>query len=199
MRNVLLVDFDGVLSNGKFYESISRKNNGLTRHIQSYLFSPERDELVKEWMRGKYSYEQIHQIASKDIQVQEDELNQLLARSVKEFTLNMPLLDHIARLRKNEWSVYLYTDNMDIFDRVSVPYFDLEERFDAIYSSSDYGHLKFEDASLLSILKNEQAITQETIYLVDDKVHQEAIKAGVYSFHYTDWSLQSDFEKWLGQ
>lgn len=199
MRRVLLVDFDGVLSNGRFYESTVSDNNELTRRIQSYLFSPDKDELVKEWMRGKYSYEQIHQIASKNVQVSEDELNHLLVQSVKEFELNTALLDHISRLRKNEWSVYLYTDNMDIFDRVSVPYFGLEKHFDAIYSSSAYGYLKFEDASLLSILKNEQAITQETIYLLDDKVHQEAIKAGVCSFHYTDWSLQSNFEKWLGR
>jgi FMN phosphatase YigB (HAD superfamily) len=197
MRKVLLVDFDGVVSNGRFYESTLSESADHALFIQKHLFSPENEQLIREWMRGKRSYEEIHEMIRQDLDLPRDVLDRLLVQSVKEFTLNTALLQHIARLRKNDWSVYLYTDNMDIFDRVSVSHFGLDRHFDAIYSSSAYGYLKFENDRLLTILKTEQGITQEPIYLVDDKIHQVALDAGLHFFHYKDWSMQNTFEQWI--
>lgn len=195
MQKVLLVDFDGVMSNGKFYDN---QDMVLARNIQEYLFSPLRGELVKDWMRGKYTYEEINQSISDALGLNANKLNDLLEQSVKEFHLNQPLLRYVAKLRKEKWLVYLYTDNMDIFDRVTVPHFNLNECFDAIYSSSTYGSIKFEDLSLFTRLKSEQNIGNGRFYLVDDKIPTIVKELGIEPFHYKDWSLQGEFEYWLG-
>ena len=195
MQNVLLVDFDGVVSNGKFYDG---QDMTLARKVQQYLFSPQQSNFVRDWMRGIYSYEVVNQKVGDTMGLTADVLNDLLEQSVKEFQLNNPLLHFVAKLRQSEWLVYLYTDNMDIFDRVTVSYFDLGKYFDAIYSSSAYGTLKFEDSSLFTRLKSEQNINNGRFYLVDDKIPAIVEELGIKPFHYKDWSDQGEFEQWLG-
>lgn len=198
MRKVLLVDFDGVLSNGKFYDSKLLGENELSRNVQRYLFALGQDKLIQDWMKGIRTYQEVHEQVSPALSIPVRKLNMLLEQSVKEFVFNRPLLDYLKTLRQLSWKVFLYTDNMDVFDKLSVPYHGLNEHFDAIYSSSAYGYLKFEDPTLFSLLKQEQGITNQQVYLVDDKVHPLALQLGIKVFHYDDWSRQKEFEMWLG-
>lgn len=198
MKKTLLVDFDGVISNGKFYDSKVLGRNELSQTVQRYLFAPDQDALIQDWMRGVRTYQEVHEQVSAALDIPLHELDTFLEQSVKEFVFNHSLLDYIDTLRRTGWKVYLYTDNMDIFDKLTVPYHGLQEYFDAIYSSSAYGCLKFEDPTLFSLLKQEQGISHQQVYLVDDKVHSLALQLGIKAFQYDDWSRQKEFETWLG-
>jgi FMN phosphatase YigB (HAD superfamily) len=198
MKKILLVDFDGVISNGKFYDSKVLGKDELSQTVQRYLFAPDQDVLIQDWMRGAQTYQEVHEQVSDALSIPLRELNTLLEQSVKEFVFNHLLLDYVDALRRTDWKVYMYTDNMDIFDKFTVPYHGLQEYFDAIYSSSAYGYLKFEDPTLFSLLKQEQGILNQQVYLIDDKIHPLASQLGIKAFHYDDWNRQKEFETWLG-
>lgn len=197
---LLLVDFDGVLSDGRFYYSPDPVQKELGDTAANVIFNAETDELVRQWMKGEYSYSDMHDIVERQTGVDARQLDRLLRESVKHMLLNHPLLSFIASLRSGGVAVSLFTNNMDIFDTVSRAHHQLDEHFDYIYSSSQYGQLKFENDILLQTAMRESGVEKEGIALVDDSRNsfKMATKYGIGVFLYDKYEeSQPAFERWL--
>lgn len=202
LLRLLLVDFDGVMSNGKFYNTTLPEERSVARQAVAHIFSRENSKRLDDWMRGRYSFRQLHREIEQRTGIQADRLDALLIESVRRMPLNQPMLTFIKQLRQKGVIVSLFTNNMDIFDTVSRTFHQLDDHFDYIYSSSAHQRLKLEDNYMLTKASRDASANIGEIALVDDSQYSYdvATSFGVPTFlytHYTD--SQPAFEKWLSR
>jgi len=197
---MLLVDFDGVMSNSRFYNSEIAAEKEMARSAVQTIFTAENSELLNDWMRGKVGYQDIHNLVEQKTGVKAEDLDRLLEDSVKRMSINRPMLAFIGKLRKKGVIVSLFTNNMDIFDSVSRRHYELDNHFDFIYSSSEYGQLKLENDTLLNRALHDAKTTKSEVAFVDDSQasYDAATSFGVSTFLYKDYlDSQVVFEAWV--
>ncbi len=197
---LLLVDFDGVMSNGRFYNTDDPDKQGIAKTAVTHIFTEGNAELLNGWMRGKYSYSYIHKLIESKTGIPADDLDALLTESVKRMPINQLMLTFLQRLRRTGVIISLFTNNMDIFDTVSRSHHKLDNHFDHIYSSSAYGQLKLENDTLVSKACLDAAASRENTAFVDDSTSslKSATEYGILTFLYTDYIASQDaFENWL--
>lgn len=170
MIKLLLVDFDGVMSQGRFYTGHPEAYKQEFAYLQKVLFEENRDNLLNHWMRGKIDFRTLHARIAGEIDVDPAIYDTALIESVKHMQLNTHMLETVRKVRAAGVQAALFTDNMDIFDEVSVPHHKLANQFDAIYSSSQYGKLKVEDDSLFIRICKEHLAKPSEAALVDDSL-----------------------------
>ncbi|NCU37800.1 hypothetical protein EOL96_01915 [Candidatus Saccharibacteria bacterium] len=200
--SLLLVDFDGVTSVGRFYATNNMSENALSLCVSDFVFSKDNKKLVQDWMRGKLRYQDLHRLVEKKQGIGADQLDDLLKRSVKEMKMNSQMLAYLQKLRKQGIVVSLFTDNMDIFDTVSRYHHELDSQFDYIYSSSMYGQLKLENDTLLKKAIYDARTRPSEVAFVDDstEAYEKATKYGIKTFVYGKYvDSQPDFEAWVGE
>jgi HAD superfamily hydrolase (TIGR01509 family) len=199
---LLLVDFDGVMSNGRFYAAPADDESALGAQAVGHIFTADNATLLNDWMRGSISYRQLHKQVAAQVGLDANALDQLLEASVKRMPLNTRMLDYIATLRKRGVTVSLFTNNMDIFDTVSRAHHQLDNHFDHIYSSSEQGQLKLEDEALLRKALREAGVSKAQTAFVDDSSasYEAATSYGIQTFLYDDYDAsQKSFEIWLAK
>ncbi len=199
---LLLVDFDGVMSNGRFYHSEDKAEQHIGSQVVQNIFTSENTEILDDWMRGKRSYQEMHDMVEQKTGLDARKLDTLLEASVKRMPLNQPLIRFITKLRSFGVQASLFTNNMDIFDIVSRAHHHLDTHFDHIYSSSEFGQLKLENDQLLKRALHDAQTTMSHTAFVDDSQssYDAATKYGVHTFLYKDYAAsQADFEQWLSR
>ena len=149
MIKLLLVDFDGVMSQSKFYDSYPQEYKKEFQTLFKQLFMSPESGLLDSWMRGSIKYEDLHKKIASSHTIA-SVFDDALRSSVKAMQLNLEMLETIRRVHEHGTRVALFTNNMDIFDDFTVKHFNLTNYFDAIYSSSQHGKLKFEDDTLFA-------------------------------------------------
>ncbi len=197
---MLLVDFDGVMSNGRFYHSDIVAEKEMASSAAQAVFTAENSELLNDWMRGKVSYQDIHTLVEQKTGIKAENLDRLLQDSVKRMSMNHRMLTFTGKLRKKGVIVSLFTNNMDIFDSVSRWHHELDAYFDFIYSSSAYGQLKLENDTLLNrALDDAKAAKSEVAFVDDSRVAYDAATSfGISTFLYQDYTdSQAAFEAWI--
>jgi FMN phosphatase YigB (HAD superfamily) len=199
---LLLVDFDGVMSTGRFYQTNNDDDTQLGRMVGNEIFANSANhELVRDWMCGRLSYQHVHSVIAKELNVEARLLDELLVKSVKAMTMSRQMIDYIQALRQRGVVVSLFTDNMDIFDQVAIAYHKLHNYFDYIYSSSTHGSLKLEDMTLLEKAMRDAGVKAPVeLALVDDAPHncQRVEEYGGRTFLYPNGdTAQAAFESWL--
>lgn len=199
----ILFDFDGVLSNGRFYSTIPTEYAEIKEKIITNLFSKDAWETTKEWMRGDKSFEQVHADHAEKIGVDVEFLNKSLIDSVINMKLNEDLMRVAKLMREKGVKVYIFTDNMDVFDRLFVPYHDLKGKFDNIFSSSEYKNLKSNgDGTFLKQALEETGIDPENTLFLDNtpKIGEWMVKLGGHFYLYENYDTEfSKFESWLNE
>lgn len=128
-----------------------------------------------------------------------NKLDELLVASVKRMSLNQSMLKFTQNLREQGVVISLFTNNMDIFDRVSRYHHQLDDYFDFIYSSSAYGQLKFETDAIILKACIDADVGMGDLMLVDDSPvsYETARKLDIPAFPYTDYTAsQQPFETW---
>lgn len=201
MIKLLLVDFDGVMSMDRFYANPPKEHQKAISELQQHLFGDDKT-LVTQWMRGELSFQQLHREVAAQSGIDPSIYDEALTRSVHNMRLNVEMLETIASLRKAGVAVALFTDNMDIFDNLTVPLYELDQKFDAIYSSSAYGRLKLENDTLLMRAAREADAQPHQVALVDDRERScEFIRSlGGHAFLYDNYTdSHPAFTSWLGR
>lgn len=197
----ILFDFDGVLSNGRFYSTIPSEYSVIKEKVISTLFSKEAWEVTKEWMRGDKSFEEIHAEYSNKIGADIEFLNKSLIDSVIAMKLNEDLMKFAKLMRNKGVKVSVFTDNMDVFDRVFVPYNDLNGKFDHIFSSSIYKNLKSNgDGTFLKQALEETGISPENSLFLDNtpKIGEWMVQFGGHFYLYENYETEyQKFEIWF--
>ena len=149
-QKILFVDFNGVISYEPFWKSMCAEDHPLHRFyepIEGLLFRGENkiEGLVDDWMLGKYTSEQVHQLLSERTGAPYQPIFELFCEDCGRLDISKQILQGIQALRKN-WHCILRTDNMDTFDRFTLPanpY--LAEAFDEVHCSYSLRQLKKTD------------------------------------------------------
>jgi len=144
----IISDFDGVLCRDYFYNTLKDKRPDLYKIINTRLFKDNK-LMIKDWMRNRLKSNDINKFLSKLTLVEADFFNKELAASVRAMNLNLKLVRFIKKIRRKKIKTAILTDNMDVFRDVFVPYHGLENFFDVIVSSHEYGVLKDEEGGRL--------------------------------------------------
>jgi len=149
-QKALFVDFNGVISYDPFWASMRNLDHPLHSFyepIELLLFRGENKIVgfIDDWMLGKYTSEQVHQLIANRIGAPYQDLFEVFCQDCQRLDISLPILQGIQSLRK-DWHCILRTDNMDTFDRFTLPANPhLAEAFDEIHNSYSLRQLKKTD------------------------------------------------------
>jgi FMN phosphatase YigB (HAD superfamily) len=143
-KPILFCDFDGVLCDDRYWRSLSVSE---FEKIQKLLFQNDTS-LVHDWMRGKYTSEEINQIVSHEIGIPYEKLWEVFVTDCLTMQVPKNYLQNLNALRSS-YTVLLITGNMDSFNRFTVPELQLDIYFDEIVNSFYEGMNKTDDKGAL--------------------------------------------------
>lgn len=171
---VVFVDWHRTLCSLPLFHELLVEDEVLFDKLDTRLFDDMPIALFIEWMRGKFSKEEVvRRLAGEDLSV--DFVREKLKSSCeamyfdrKEF---MPLIE---KIRKSGRKVVIATDNIDTFCEYTAPALKLDEKFDDILSSFEIKCLKedIKDGEML-FFKNflcQNDIKADEAILLDDSV-----------------------------
>ena len=164
----VLFDFDGVLCRGRFYEPrLSLEYPDAKAWLQKNFFV-SGNEMIRRWMRGQLSSQDVHAHLEKEIGIAAQELETLMTESLRMFVLDAALLEWVSRLRTAGIRTAVVTDNMDVFTRLAVQMHGLDRRFDAVVNSADHGCLKNDEQSLFEVALGLLGVNAHETLHIDD-------------------------------
>lgn len=127
-----------------FWHTLENADHDLHKYhtkIENYLFK-ESKNLVVGWMLGKYTSEQIHDILENETGVDSKKLYNIFVEEAKHLDISDKILSALKELKKY-YCLILITDNMDSFDRFTLPANkQLKDTFDEIHNSYAMKQLK---------------------------------------------------------
>lgn len=141
-KKIIFIDWDGTLCFSRFWETLSAKNPSFGQIVADF-FAKEK-ELIKNWMRGKNTSEEINKLLSERAGLPEKEVWKSFITDCQNMQFNAETIKLIQELRK-KYIIILITGNMDCFSRFTVPSLKLKDLFDYVVNSYDTGILKTDD------------------------------------------------------
>ena len=141
-KKVVFIDWDGTLCFSHFWETLSAKNPAFSQVVADF-FATEK-EMIKNWMRGKHTSEEINKILSERAGLPEKRVWKSFVSDCQKMKIDIKTTKTIQKLRKKH-HVVLITGNMDCFSRFTVPSLKLDKLFDQVINSYDTGMLKTDD------------------------------------------------------
>ena len=138
-KPILFIDFDGTICFDKYWRSLPDHQ---FKAVQDFLFGEDKSK-VNDWMKGKYSAEEINKLVAEKLDIPYEELWDSFVAECKTMSVSKEVLNKISSLR-SKYTVILVTGNMDSFSRFTVPALGLNRYFDHINNSFFAGKLKDE-------------------------------------------------------
>ncbi len=136
-KPILCIDFDGTLCHDRFWRSADPE---LKSKLQTRLFS-DKVEVAEDWMLGKRTSEEINQLLADELGMPYDFLWKIFVADCENMTIVPGAIKKVQTLR-DRYTTVIITDNMDCFDRFTVPALGLDTHFDVIVNSSTEGSFK---------------------------------------------------------
>jgi len=163
-KNILFIDFNGVISYKNFWDSFEKEDKATYEDINKLLFK-ENISIVKDWMLWKYTSENVCKYISDKLNLNYWYIYDTLVDDCKKIDLSQKIFDLLKKI-KDYYVVILVTDNMDCFSRFTVPYnnkyFNI---FDWIFNSSEHWFYKGDIYQSYIKQYNSQI---DLSYLIDD-------------------------------
>ena len=131
-KPILFCDFDGVLCWERYWRSLPSVEH---EKMQELLFRNDTT-IVNDWMRGKYSAEEINQLVARKIGMPFEKLWNIFVEDCKTMQVSKDILKKLRAFRKY-YIVILITGNMDSFTRFTHPALMLENYFDYKWSKNE--------------------------------------------------------------
>ncbi len=165
MKPILFIDFDGTLCHDLFWRSLPKEN---LQKIK--LFEFDDNHIAERWMRGEFTSEEINKRIAESVEMPYEELWKIFVDNCKTMTVSQEILNKLQDLR-SKYHVVLMTDNMDCFDRFTVPALSLDKYFDAIVNSYNVkaGKKDNNGKSFLDVVEKFNSTTENSI-LIDNSV-----------------------------
>jgi FMN phosphatase YigB (HAD superfamily) len=191
---VLFIDWDGTLSDSRFWErwSVNPKHTAKYQLIQRVLFTEAHDLLV-DWMRGYRTVGSVVEYVADVTGLSYEELITELQYSCEHMSLvDSSLEDLIQNIRSKGTAVVIATDNMDTFSRWTMPALKLDDKFDGTILSVDRGAMKadvfgdgtsqfFNHFFLITSVKPDETV------LIDNSLNNKVVeKFGMNFLHVSD-------------
>lgn len=193
---VLFVDWDGTLSNSRFWErwQTNPKHAEKYQLIQKVLFTDAHD-LLTLWMRGYKTASNIVEYVADVTGLSYEELIAELQYSCEHMSLiDSNLRGLIQSIRSKGIAVVIATDNMDTFSRWTVPTLKLEDMFDGIILSVDRGAMKADTytdgtSQFFNHYFSNTGIKPDETVLIDNSLNNKVVeKFGMKFQHVNDES-----------
>jgi hypothetical protein len=165
---LLFVDFNGVLSYKHFWFTLEDTNPQTKHKIEDYLFN-QNPQLVKDWMNGMYTSEQIVALLSEEKHLDYNYIWKVFVQDCKDLDVSMLILNKLNQM-KDEFYLVHSTGNMDCFNRWTLPANPMmSEVFDRIDNSYNLGYQKnHNDGKYFKKTIAELGFTPNRSYVVDD-------------------------------
>jgi FMN phosphatase YigB (HAD superfamily) len=182
MRQVVFVDWHGVLSEDVFWFSILEHQRHPYRQqlkLETQKLFQHRMDLVHAWMRGELQSAEVISLlnVSLDRRTRADYLLRRLYSDCRKMRVNGDLLLELSKIRPSTF-VVIATDNMDcFFDQIDSRR-DIRSSVDAVLCSSNLGVLKSENIHLFfePWLKQHHLSFSESLLLDDSIENCEAFR-----------------------
>jgi FMN phosphatase YigB (HAD superfamily) len=136
-KKILFIDFDGTLCHDRYWRTLPQEKYKV---VQETFFGSNRT-IVNDWMRGKYTSEQINTIVARKLNMPYEEIWNLFKDECFKIKVSEEILKKIKSLRK-DYVVILVTGNMDSFFRFTENRLNLKKYFDLVINSYEEGSLK---------------------------------------------------------
>ncbi len=143
MKNkpIIFCDFDGTICHERYWRSLPTQQY---EKVQNLLFRDDKT-YVSDWMRGKYTAEQVNERVSQEIGESYEKVWQLFVNDCSTMRVPQEILEALSVLR-SRYTVVLITGNTDSFSRFTVPALGLENYFDHISNSYYEGKHKTDNS-----------------------------------------------------
>lgn len=188
-------DFDGVLCTDRFYTTLMPEYPHVVDWISNHIFSGEK--YCDRWMRGEFDYRQINRIIAEATGISHALLDERLVASVSLMKVNLELVKFAEKLQEKGVKVALVTNNMDVFNEITIPVKQLDKTFPEIVNSCDFMLMKQdENGRLFDIALQKLGLASyEGVLLIDDTlIYCDIFKAkGGQVYRYSN---QVDFLQW---
>lgn len=163
-KPLLFVDFDGTICFERYWRSLPSDQY---RKVQELLFGEDKTR-VNDWMRGKYTAEEINQWMAKQIGIPYEELWQLFVNDCGTMKVSKHTLEKLSALR-DRYTVVLMTGNMDSFSRFTATTLELERYFDYISNSFNEGkHKTDNDGEIFVEYAKKYGVPLSECVVIDD-------------------------------
>lgn len=194
--NTIIFDFDGVLCKDTFYSSLKNSYPAIHNYVENNIFRGGGD-LVNQWMRNIITSDDINRMISENNNIAFEEIKKIFEDDILNMKVDQKLLNFAKEQLGMGRKVALLTNNMDIFSTITVPNHKLNEIFDVIVNSVDYGLLKIDQGGRLFDIAMEKIGTDDyaSTLLIDDslKVKHVFEAKGGYVYTYNNFD---DFIEW---
>lgn len=143
MKNILFIDFNGVISYKPFWWSLEQKDPQIFEQINQFYFKDNID-LIKDWMKGARTSEEVCQKFCDETGYDYQLIYDTLKYDCRFIDIAHEVISKLREL-KEYYHVILVTDNMDCFSRRTLdknPNFDV---FDDIFMSHIEWYFKKEN------------------------------------------------------
>ena len=179
---VIFLDWNQTLSHSLFWghlKDVNNKNNHIERPIINWLFHENR-HIVNDWIRGKFSSEEVCEKISLDTGIDRNIIFDELVESCKSMTFYDPeLITIIQNLRQSGLKVVVASDNMDTFRKYTIPTLKLDSIFDDFLISSEIGFGKEDSLNGRSLFfdnyMSEKGFSYNEAVLFDDSANKMEI------------------------
>lgn len=164
----ILFDFDGVLCRGRFYkETLLSSYPKIYDWIQENIFGNEK--IVLDWMRNNIISTDINKMIAENTGIKYELLTELYEESIRKIELEKEVKKLAESLKSFGKKIGIVTDNMDVFTEIIIPNHQLDELFDVVINSADYGLLKKDKkGKLFDIALTELEEKIENSLMIDD-------------------------------
>lgn len=171
-KKLLLIDFNGVISYNNFWQDIYDPSHKLYKRrteINDFVFK-DNFPIVKEWMTGKHTLEDIHSLIEKELGIKSNYLLPIFVKGAKEIDISSKILSQLKERKSKNYNVLLVTDNMDSFCRFTRPFNSiLDDTFEDVYDSYTTGLLKKDNnGEIFRVIANDLGYSLEDSVLIDD-------------------------------
>jgi FMN phosphatase YigB (HAD superfamily) len=194
---MIFVDWDGTLSNSRFWERWRDDPEHAEKYakIQKSLFETAAGKnLVQQWMTGQRNYTHAIKHVHEWQHLPVDELEAELQYSAENMKLIDPsVLTTVQKLRDTGKFVVIATDNMDTFDKWTVPALGLQNHFDNVLNSNKIQKLKshihelYNRSEFFYRYLNDMGIAPENAVLLDNDLDAKRLESiGINFLHVTD-------------
>jgi len=163
-KPILFCDFDGTLCHDRYWRSLPPNKH---EKLQELFFGNDTT-FINDWMRGKYSAEEINQSISQRIEMPFESLWDIFVSDCKTMRVPKEALEMLNSLR-DRYIVILITGNMDSFTRFTQSALGLENYFDCISNSFYEGvHKTDNEGEIFIKYTNKYKVSIQTCILIDD-------------------------------
>jgi len=163
-KPILFIDFDGTICHDRYWRSLPSHYN---EKIQNLLFRKDRIR-VNDWLRGKYTAEEINEFVANEIDFPQEDLWKIFVDDCITMEVSGSVLERLSLLRKR-YTVILITGNMDSFSRFTLPALKLDRYFDHISNSYHEGKHKIDNEGELFVeYAKKHGVSLKDCIIIDD-------------------------------